>query len=76
MYLIWYPLGRFWVEMLRPDAWRIGVLATAQWFSLAGIAIGITGLLVNHLRGKPATAENLSVPGDQPAAVPSTDAVR
>ena len=38
MYLIWYPVGRFWVESLRPDAWRIGILATAQWFSLAAIA--------------------------------------
>jgi phosphatidylglycerol:prolipoprotein diacylglycerol transferase len=48
LYLIWYPVGRFWVEMFRPDAWRLGTLATAQWFALAGIALGTLGLVVNH----------------------------
>ena len=52
LYLIWYPLGRFWVEMFRPDAWRIGSLATAQWFALVGMALGIVGLIVNHRGGK------------------------
>ena len=52
LYLIWYPLGRFWVEMFRPDAWRLGTLATAQWFALAGMAIGVSGLVLNHLRGR------------------------
>jgi phosphatidylglycerol:prolipoprotein diacylglycerol transferase len=65
MYLIWYPVGRFFVEMLRPDAWRIGILATAQWFSLAGIIIGVTGLLVNHLRP--------GAPAIEPTAEPSED---
>ncbi len=50
LYLIWYPLGRFWVEMFRPDAWRMGSLATAQWFAIGGIALGALGLLVNHVR--------------------------
>ena len=48
LYLIWYPLGRFWVEMFRPDAWRMGSLATAQWFALAGMALGVLGLILNH----------------------------
>ncbi len=48
LYLIWYPLGRFWVEMFRPDAWRMGTLATAQWFALAGMALGVLGLVLNH----------------------------
>jgi phosphatidylglycerol:prolipoprotein diacylglycerol transferase len=52
LYLIWYPVGRFWVEMFRPDAWRLGTLATAQWFALAGIALGAVGLIVNHRRRK------------------------
>ena len=33
-YLIWYPVGRFWVELFRPDAWRMGSLATAQWIAI------------------------------------------
>jgi phosphatidylglycerol---prolipoprotein diacylglyceryl transferase len=53
LYLIWYPLGRFWVEMFRPDAWRIGSLATAQWFALVGIAIGVLGLILNHRGRRP-----------------------
>ena len=52
LYLIWYPLGRFWVEMFRPDAWRMGSLATAQWFALAGMALGVLGLILNHRRSR------------------------
>jgi phosphatidylglycerol:prolipoprotein diacylglycerol transferase len=48
LYLIAYPLGRFWVEMFRPDAWTIGALATAQWIALLLVIIGIAGLLVRH----------------------------
>ncbi len=55
-YLIWYPVGRLWVEMFRPDAWRMGTLATAQWISLAAIALGIVGLFLNHRRPRPAFA--------------------
>ena len=48
IYLIAYPLGRFWVEMFRPDAWTIGSLATAQWIALISMAIGVIGLLWRH----------------------------
>lgn len=47
-YLITYPLGRFWVEMFRPDAWTMGALATAQWVALISIAIGVLGLIWRH----------------------------
>jgi phosphatidylglycerol:prolipoprotein diacylglycerol transferase len=50
LYMIWYPTGRFWVEMFRPDAWRIGVLATAQWVALGSILVGAIALIVNHRR--------------------------
>jgi len=63
LYLIWYPVGRFWVEMFRPDAWRLGTLATAQWFALTGIALGVLGLLLNHLRQRATTADQLSAGG-------------
>jgi hypothetical protein len=53
MYLVWYPLGRFWVEMFRPDAWRIGALATAQWFAVIGILVGVGGILLNHMQPEP-----------------------
>jgi phosphatidylglycerol:prolipoprotein diacylglycerol transferase len=47
LYFIAYSVGRFWVEMLRPDAWMMGTLATAQWIAI-GIVIG--GLLILFLR--------------------------
>lgn len=49
LYLIIYPLGRFWIElMFRPDAWTLGALPTASLFSLIAMLIGIAGLVVNH----------------------------
>ena len=33
-YLILYPLGRFFIEIFRPDAWTMGGLATAQWIAV------------------------------------------
>ncbi len=54
LYLIWYPLGRFWVELFRPDAWRMGALATAQWISIGAIAVACVGLFLNHRRPRPA----------------------
>jgi phosphatidylglycerol---prolipoprotein diacylglyceryl transferase len=48
-YLVWYPLGRLWVEALRPDAWRIGNIPTAQIISVVLIVIAIVLLLVRHL---------------------------
>jgi phosphatidylglycerol:prolipoprotein diacylglycerol transferase len=48
-YLIYYPLGRFWIELFfRPDAWVLGSLPTASVISLISMALGILGLLYNH----------------------------
>ncbi len=66
LYLIWYPLGRFWVEMFRPDAWRLGSLATAQWISIVAILIGIGGIILNHTRGE--AAESAPSSAAQPPA--------
>ena len=50
LYLIAYPLGRFWVEMFRPDAWLMGELATAQWIAI-GSVLGSTAILIARHRG-------------------------
>jgi prolipoprotein diacylglyceryltransferase len=50
-YFIAYPLGRFWVEMFRPDAWRMGNLATAQWISLIFIVAATALLIYRHRPG-------------------------
>ena len=49
-YLVWYPLGRLWVEALRPDAWRIGNIPTAQIISVVLIMIAAVLLLARHLK--------------------------
>jgi phosphatidylglycerol:prolipoprotein diacylglycerol transferase len=56
-YLMWYPLGRFWVEMFRPDAWRMGTLATAQWIAIVAFVVGLAAFIVNHVRPVKAEAE-------------------
>ena len=54
IYLIWYPMGRLWVESLRPDAWRIGSIPTAQIISIALIALAAAMLVIRHLSRSPA----------------------
>ena len=49
-YLIWYPLGRLWVESLRPDAWKIGNIPTAQIISMVLIIISVVLMVVRHRR--------------------------
>ena len=48
-YLIWYPLGRLWVESLRPDAWRIDNIPTAQIISAALVIAAAVLLAIRHI---------------------------
>lgn len=58
-YIILYPLGRFFIEMFRPDAWMTGGLATAQWVSIFCVAGGLIVLVLRHVfwRREPAAVE-------------------
>ncbi len=47
-YLIGYPLGRFFLEYLRPDAWMIGPIAAAQLFALICMVGAAAILIVRH----------------------------
>ena len=49
-YMIAYPMGRFWVEMFRPDAWVMGQLATAQWISIVSVVFAVAVLILRHRR--------------------------
>ena len=49
MYGIVYPLGRFMLETYRFDAWEVGGFPTAQWVSLAVMAVCGGLLLRRHL---------------------------
>ena len=50
LYLIWYPLGRIWVEMFRPDAWKLGVgtLTTAQFIGIVSVVGASLLLTLRH----------------------------
>lgn len=48
LYLIAYPLGRFWVELFRPDAWVLGTLPTAQWIALGALLFSSLALIWRH----------------------------
>ena len=47
-YIMLYSLGRFFIEFFRPDAWKIGTLATAQWIALACMAAGAILIALRH----------------------------
>ncbi len=70
LYLVWYPLGRFLVEYLRPDAWMMGSLAAAQVFALVMVALAVVGLVYLNRRPLPAP-EAVSVEGATPEEVTS-----
>jgi phosphatidylglycerol:prolipoprotein diacylglycerol transferase len=53
-YIIGYPLGRFFIEYFRPDAWMIGHIAAAQLFAIICVAGGIALLVVRHAKAKQA----------------------
>ena len=50
LYLIWYPVGRIFVESLRPDAWRIHGVPAAQIFSVIAIVASVALMVYRHRR--------------------------
>lgn len=50
-YLIWYSIGRFFVEGLRTDSLMLGTLRVAQVMSLSLIVISIIAILVRRKMG-------------------------
>ncbi|MBI1877079.1 MAG: prolipoprotein diacylglyceryl transferase [Chloroflexi bacterium] len=65
LYLIWYPVGRILVEMLRPDAWTLGGIPTAQIVSIVLILIGI-GLMVFRRQRPELATSPVTHPTPQP----------
>jgi phosphatidylglycerol:prolipoprotein diacylglycerol transferase len=60
-YLIAYPLGRFFLEYLRPDAWMIGPIAAAQLFAIICVVAASAILVVRHTVARtPAPSEEAS----------------
>ncbi len=50
LYGVLYPLGRFFIEFQRPDAWKIGGVPTAQWVAIAAILFFGSVLIYRHQR--------------------------
>jgi phosphatidylglycerol:prolipoprotein diacylglycerol transferase len=68
-YLVGYPLGRFFLEYLRPDAWMIGPIAAAQLFAVICVIAAGTVLVVRHTVARtPASAEAGDVAMSDPEA--------
>ena len=48
VYLIYYGLGRMWIEGLRTDSLYWGPLRVSQWLSAILVVIGVAILVYNH----------------------------
>jgi phosphatidylglycerol:prolipoprotein diacylglycerol transferase len=64
-YLIWYSVGRILIEMLRPDAWVVGGIPTAQIVGVILILVG-AGLMLLRRRYPPLATAPLTHPTPQP----------
>jgi phosphatidylglycerol:prolipoprotein diacylglycerol transferase len=67
-YIILYPLGRFFIEYFRPDAWTIGSLATAQWIAIFCVVGASAVLILRHVfwnRQFPAEAQSVDVGSEE-----------
>ena len=53
IYAIVYPIIRFFIEFLRPDAWKVGGVPAAQWVSIASIILFGSLLFVRRKLRRP-----------------------
>lgn len=67
LYLIWYPVGRLLIESLRPDAWTVSGIPTAQIVSFILILVGLGLMYYRHQHPETAT---------RPETHPTTQAKR
>lgn len=65
-YIVGYSLGRIWVEGLRTDSLMLGPIRVAQLVSLAGIVLGVAGIVFLRKRAKqaPAAADGVTAAGE------------
>jgi phosphatidylglycerol:prolipoprotein diacylglycerol transferase len=50
IYLIWYGIGRVYIESLRTDSLMLGNIKVAQLISILSIIIGIVILVISIIR--------------------------
>lgn len=51
-YLVWYSVGRFFIESMRTDSLMLGGFKVAQIISVVLFIIGILGLMIQSRKGK------------------------
>ena len=51
-YLIWYGIGRFFIESLRTDSLYIGNTRISQFVSVIIVIIGLIGLIIGKIKSK------------------------
>ena len=52
-YLIWYGIGRFWIEGMRTDSLMVGSIKQNQLISIVLIVLGIAYLVFKYVKLKP-----------------------
>lgn len=68
-YIIWYSVGRFFIEGLRTDSlYLIGDLRSAQVVSIVSIIVAIVALVYRRMNGKPVVRYFDTEPSDKKAA--------
>jgi phosphatidylglycerol:prolipoprotein diacylglycerol transferase len=73
-YIVGYPLGRFFVEYFRPDAWMFGPIAAAQVFAIICVVSGVALLIVRHLRARAPAAPPAEAAEAEPTPEPEVEA--
>jgi phosphatidylglycerol:prolipoprotein diacylglycerol transferase len=77
LYGILYPIVRFFIEFLRPDAWKIGGVPTAQWIALVSIVFFASLMIIRRRLRRPSMIYTPGTPWQPPQepekAAPAAD---
>ena len=52
LYLMWYSVGRFFIESRRTDSLMLGSFRVAQIVSIILFVLGIFGIMITSRKGK------------------------
>jgi len=48
LYIIWYGIGRFFLEGLKLDVWTLGGIPTARWITGVAVMAAIVVIIIRH----------------------------
>jgi len=49
LYVIWYGIGRFYLESFKLDVWTLGGIPTARWITGAAVILAVIILVLRHM---------------------------